>query len=514
MNFSPKVGAFVLETLTTGMYANPFDSLREYIQNASDSIFAAERYKFIPQNSGKIFIQIDPENRSLIIRDNGTGISSTEAPAKLLNIGMSSKTYGLEAGFRGIGRLAGIAYCKKLVFTTSFLHEDERCTISFDCEGLRSAISPAMRQFEELSEVIRKHTNQDIEKEETSEHYFEVKLIGISENVPEFLNLTILEDYLSQVAPIEYDAQRFDYALKIMQAAKAAGIEIPSVRLLLSSPELGDPRQVFKPYRRSYRTKKNDYQIDIKDVAFLTGEGRDGISYWMWYSKTDLLGMFDDEKVAGLRFRKNNIAVGGPERIDELFPGNEGRLNYWLVGEVHIFDNEIVPNARRDGFESTRGWNQFKESFAPFIREHCRLCHETSSNRPTVKVIASAKSTVDSVKNALKIGIATNAEKDDLLAKIEKEEGRVNAAFAKRESKEDQQEIKRILTSLQDVKKNLQAQNGFTIDKIRTDLDRKQRKILIEVIEIVDTALRTTQCNQSKDCLAVIKKAILSKYSM
>ena len=33
MNRTPKIGAFVLETLTTGMYTNPLDSIREYIQN-------------------------------------------------------------------------------------------------------------------------------------------------------------------------------------------------------------------------------------------------------------------------------------------------------------------------------------------------------------------------------------------------------------------------------------------------------------------------------------------------
>lgn len=516
MNFNPKIGAFVLETLTTGMYSAPFDALREYIQNSSDSIFAAERYNFIKKNEGKIFIKIDPEKRTLVIRDNGTGISSIEATEKLLNIGMSSKTYGLEAGFRGIGRLAGIAYCKKLVFSTSYLHEDERCTITFDCEGIRRAISPSMRQVEELSEVIKRNTTQDLESEQKEKHFFEVQMIGILETVPEFLKTTAIEEYLSQVAPVDYDGQVFKWATKILDDSLKNGVEIPKVSILISSPELGDPRQVFKPFRNKYRTKKNDYQIEVKDVDFKTVKNPKGVSFWMWYSKTDLLGMFDDPKVAGLRFRKNNIAIGGPERVDELFIGNEGRLNYWLIGEIHIIDNDIIPNARRDGFESTQAWDLFKENIAPFIREHCRLCHDLSksANRPTVKVISSAKVTVDNVKSALKIGIATNTEKNDLLSKLDKEEEKVQAALAKRDNKAEQQEVQKILTSIKDVRNNLQSQNSFTIDKIRTDLDRKQRKILISVIEIVDEALREIDCKQSNICLSAVKKAILSKYSM
>lgn len=516
MTFNPKIGAFVLETLTTGMYADPFDSLREYIQNASDAIFAAERQSLIAKNSGRIIVEIDPVARNITVRDNGTGISSSEAPARLLNIGMSAKEYGVEAGFRGIGRLAGIAYCSELTFSTSSMYEDERCTVTFDCEGIRRAISPSMRQVEELSDVIRNNTNQDILQEMKDAHYFEVKMSGIDSTVPQFLNLVAMEDYLSQVAPIEYDGQRFDFASKIEQGAADVGLTIPHVSLLLQSPELGDPRQVFKPYRRAYKTKKGDFQIDIKDVEFRYCENDSGLQYWMWFSKTDLLGMIDDPKVAGLRFRKNNIAIGGPERVAELFPGNEGRLNYWLIGEIHAIDNDVIPNARRDGFENTPALEALTTELAPFIKEHCKACHDASvaANRPTVKVVTAAKSTIATVKKSLQVGLASSDERDALLAKLEKEESRVQTALDKKDNKTEKQEIQKVLTSISDVRENLQAHKGFTVAKLRSNLDRKQKKILIEVMEIVDSALRRTGCKQSVDCLSQIKKDILKKYGV
>ena len=78
MKHTPKIGAFVLETLTTGMYTNPLDSIREYIQNAYDSILAAEQFKLLNRNEGIIEISIDPESKNLSIKDNGTGLSSSD----------------------------------------------------------------------------------------------------------------------------------------------------------------------------------------------------------------------------------------------------------------------------------------------------------------------------------------------------------------------------------------------------------------------------------------------------
>ena len=83
MKHTPKIGAFVLETLTTGMYTNPLDSIREYIQNAFDSILAAEQFKLLNRNEGIIEISIDPESKSLSIKDNGTGLSSSNGDRKL-----------------------------------------------------------------------------------------------------------------------------------------------------------------------------------------------------------------------------------------------------------------------------------------------------------------------------------------------------------------------------------------------------------------------------------------------
>lgn len=516
MNYTPRVGAFVLETLTTGMYTNPLDAIREYIQNASDGIISAERFKILKPNAGIITITIDPGARTLTVRDNGTGVPSADAVARLLNVGMSSKVYGQEAGFRGIGRLAGIAYCKRLQFRTTACHEDEMTIVTFDCEGIRRSIAPSMREVEELADVLKKHTTQDLVETKKDEHFFEVRMEGIDTRLSEFLNMQVMEDYLSQVTPVEYDAQRFLPATRIQQWVKERGIQIPSVRLLLQHLDASAPKEVFKPYRTHYRTKQKNFDIYVKDVRFFPEDASPKSLFWMWYGVTDLLGMLDDERVAGLRFRRNNIAIGGPERVAELFPGKEGRLNYWTMGEIHILSDGVIPNARRDGFESTPEWLQLKSALEPFIKKHCKACHDAadSDSRPTAKVLSSAKAVAETAKTALKTGLSSHDERLDLIQKIERETTRVESALQTPRPEPERRQLQSALTSLKAVRERLDEKDVFAVQKLKSNLDRKQRKMLIEILGLINSALSEVACAKSKRCLDAVKKAILSKYQI
>ena len=515
MKYAQKIGAVVLEILTTGMYTNPLDSVREYIQNASDGIFSAENFKVLEPNTGLIEVNLDSEARTLTIRDNGTGVASADAVSKLIDVGMSSKIYGEEAGFRGIGRLAGIAYCKRLQFITSSKYEDEKTVITFDCEGIRKSISPALKQVEELTKVIDRHTTQDLYDANKDEHFFEVRMDGIDDGVDHFLDIQQLEHYLCQVAPVEYDAQRFIFATKVEKWVSSHGIRIPYVKLLLRTRD-GIERQVFKPYKTHYRTRRNNYEIHIKDVQFFPEESDLLSDFWMWYAESDLLGMFGDEKVAGLRFRKNNIAIGGPERMAELFPGGEGRLNSWTIGEIHVLSNEVVPNARRDGFEATDAWGKLEEQLQPFIKEHCKACHDASSaaNRPTAKVVSSAKSIVDTTKRTLASGLSSHDEREDLIYKLEKETERIEKALKSPKPPQEKNELESVLTSLKAVREKLDDKGIYTTEKLKSSLDRKQRKVLTDILSIINGVFTDVSCSKSKICLNTLKKAILEKYQV
>ena len=140
MKRPPRIGANVLETLTTGMYVHPLDTVRELVQNAADSVRKAEEASLIKRGAGRIEIELGHNNRSVVVRDNGTGIPTEEIGERLIDVGMSDKDIEHDAGFRGIGRLAGIAFCDALKFRTSAKGENKATVLEFDCVGIRKAI--------------------------------------------------------------------------------------------------------------------------------------------------------------------------------------------------------------------------------------------------------------------------------------------------------------------------------------------------------------------------------------
>jgi molecular chaperone HtpG len=73
-----RIGKFTLESLTTGMYADPRIIFREYIQNSTDAIDKAIKERIIKREEGRIDITIDKLHRKIIIRDNGIGIPNSK----------------------------------------------------------------------------------------------------------------------------------------------------------------------------------------------------------------------------------------------------------------------------------------------------------------------------------------------------------------------------------------------------------------------------------------------------
>lgn len=129
----PVAGKFLLEILTRGMYSNPMHVYREYIQNSSDSIDKAIEAGILQSAEAEIHISIDAKERSIIIRDNGLGIPLDIARIKLMNVGASDKDGITERGFRGIGRLGGLAYAEKVQFVTSAIGDSTRTIMTCDC---------------------------------------------------------------------------------------------------------------------------------------------------------------------------------------------------------------------------------------------------------------------------------------------------------------------------------------------------------------------------------------------
>ena len=174
-----QVGKYTLESLTTGMYSDPKIIYREYIQNSVDSLESAVSANLIEPQSMRIDIIVDAESAYISIKDNGTGIPTAQAVSTLMNIGSSTKRHDNNRGFRGIGRLGGMSYCGRLVFTTSADNETTKTIVEFNCKKLRQLLVPGANEDMDLATVLESVTSVRREEERRDRHYFIAELFDV-----------------------------------------------------------------------------------------------------------------------------------------------------------------------------------------------------------------------------------------------------------------------------------------------------------------------------------------------
>jgi hypothetical protein len=372
----PYVGSYVLESLTTGMYGASENALREYIQNAFDSVRTATQLKMIDVATGRIDVLLVGKDQ-ISVTDNGVGVAAGAVWTTLTSIGASKKDRHKQAGFRGIGRLAGIAFCDKLAFRTKAAEEAIESTVTFDCKKLRKGMNDGGSKLVDLLAASVTLTTE--ESSEVSRHYMEVTLKGLSEAPDVFTDLELLRKYLEEISPVEF-APTWESAKEILSSAKAQKWTIETANIFVgTSPSTMKP--VYKPYQASYPLPRGKSQ-DITEIRFFPGGES---QWWAWVGLPNMTGIIPDKRVRGIRVRVKNIEIDGMTIFDELFTNVEksfARFNAYYVGEVHVVPSLLVPNARRDGFEDNAIWRRVKHEIERVMCEPlARRAYELSNAR-------------------------------------------------------------------------------------------------------------------------------------
>ena len=347
MNEKIIIGKHTLESLTSGMYSDPYVVFREYIQNSVDSIDAAISNGMLKNGEDQIVIQLRPTEQEIIIRDNGTGISSTEAEKVLISIGNSQKTSDSSRGFRGIGRLAALSYCKQLVFQTSFSGESKSTIITIDAEKLSELLLDSSDIDVSVVDVLQQVYEVKTKPEKENAHYFIVRLIGVDEN-SRLNDHDDVVDYLSQNTPVPYEPT-FVWGKEICNRLRKEGCEVRSYNIVVQYGTM--VQTIYKPYKDKVLVDKGKNIYDsIQDIEIVKVARPNGaLAAVGWLAKTNYMGSIYDKTVKGIRLRKGNILIGDHQTMNVAF--KDARFNGWSMGEIYATDKELIPNARRDNFE-------------------------------------------------------------------------------------------------------------------------------------------------------------------
>lgn len=410
-----EIGKFTLESLTTGMYSEPESCYREYIQNAVDSLDTALADGLVQVQDFRVEIIVDGSRQEISIKDNGSGIKKDLVSKTLLDIGNSTKLHTTNRGFRGIGRLGGLSYCKKLSFCTTAMGENEKTLIIFDCDKLKALLVPGQRTKHNLQSVIEAVTEIRIMQEQPSAHYFIVKMEGV-DDISSLLDLDTVKDYISQIAPIPF-RDRFYWGKEIKSKLYENGIAIAEYPVFMGE-SFESLSQVFKPYKLTFETNSRAgvSKDEILGLSFFRiNDSTQQLMAYGWYADTEFSGTLVDDRLSGVRVRQGNILIGDKDTLKPYY--KEARFNGWAVGEVYVVSPYLIPNSRRDDFEKNSAFADFtiglRDTIGTEITEKIRTASKVRNN-PMQKALLKVERDVAKVEEVLTIGFHSTAEKEQV----------------------------------------------------------------------------------------------------
>ena len=362
-----------------GMYTDAVIIYREYIQNACDAIEQALREGLLSEKrEGRVHICLDPAKRCVSIEDNGAGVPSAKFRSTVGDIANSAKDMMQDKGFRGIGRLAGLAYCRKLVFSSTAVGESTISRLICDAERFCAMLDEKGRFVGDvLEETFTFSAKEGAEKDA---HFFKVEMQDVSKEGEALLDKERIHEYLSLVAPVPFDGN-FYQRNKIYDYARKKKYPLDEYRIILNATPIS------KAYRTNYLNgSKKD---SIRDVSFRERKGKDGkILAWLWYALTGFLGSITgkDRSLSEIRLRSGNIQIGDEDALRRFF--KEERFSGYVIGELHVLPTAgLRPNARRDYFNSSAQLAAMEEAFRLVAQDLGKICRAGSDMNTLAKSV-------------------------------------------------------------------------------------------------------------------------------
>lgn len=397
-NYDPIFGKNVIETLSEGMYDNPLFLYREYVQNAADAIDEAVDVGALEKGEGQIQITIDSDKRQVVFLDNGIGIAQRKVPAMLANIGRSQKDRLKNKGFRGIGRLGGLGYCRIVRFETSVKGEAIKSILEWDADALHAILIDQREQLD-AGELIKRITTVSTEKATADEHFFKVSLLDVAETSDDLLDVEDVRKYLSMVAPVPFDYQRFRFVSEIEDFIRANDLpKLHEYQVYLNGDE------IRKGYATPLMVDGGTKSVEVLGVECRLLKHADKTVGWYWFCVSRFEGVLPKACWQRcIRLRKSNIQIGEadclsnhPKRGQALW--KEDRGNNYFMGEIHALDERLIPNSRRDYFNQDVACREFEVALAEQFLQLHRLYHEASVIRASSQAVSRANAELSAFK--------------------------------------------------------------------------------------------------------------------
>lgn len=404
------IGGDIIRLITAGMYDNPLVIYREYLQNAADAIASRNG------GDGSVLVSIDPINSRVTILDNGTGLSPTDAAHRLVPIGNSTKTPGIDRGLRGVGRLAALAFADELHFTTRTRVSEPVTRITWDGHTLREL---DLQCIDAKTAVEACTSICSVPDDSWPERFFHVTINGVSRHAAStLLNQDVVRQYISEVCPVPLDSS-FPLASEL---EKYLSEYTDYFALEVCLNETSTP--IVRPFSSAIPlTDQYSAAFERLETRVIPQLDRDAPAAILWLAHTPYAGSISRRLgIRGLRARVGNIQVGSEDVFEHLF--HETRFNGWCVGEIHIVDDRIVPNGRREYFETGPHLRNLENHIGAIAHEISLKCRRASSHRNKLRQF---QAVIDQANRAHELAKSGYLRDQDAAELLSREDQRVKA---------------------------------------------------------------------------------------
>jgi len=360
------IGAEVLSILTRGMYPDPKDTLREYIQNGVDA------------GASDIFVWI--RKNTITVEDNGTGMD-WQTLRKAAKVGVSEKQPGKDVGFMGIGIYSSFHLCDML---TIYTHKKDSkvYSLTMDFERMRAQLK--IQTENRISQSINSEELIDLQSllEENIvifEHKTEefpnigtrIEMVGIqTEFLGEFSKYEELSNYLTQVVPLKFDELNFKWATdiekKIQDVSQARNANFEMVNLFLEVEN--QKGRLYRPYLDSDFSGSNPLSPTFIELF------HNNIFYGLiWGCLNSTRNKIENKDKRGFLLRKQGFAISNRRKLSKYVkPVYYDRY----IGEVIVVNENLLPNAARNDFSYSSVRTGFYSQLGPAFKIAQDFAHE------------------------------------------------------------------------------------------------------------------------------------------
>ena len=339
------IGAEVISILTRGMYPDPRDAVREYIQNAVDA------------GSKKVNVKI--RQNSVVVQDDGCGMDR-DTLRKALRVGISDKNPKKDVGFMGIGIYSSFHLCDRINIY-SRMDDKNPYLLSMDFKGMRELLQEQKElrlngeidssKLTDLQTLLEKYINLSDEEELAQDDFVlqgtRVELTGLDANFYGLLSdFEKIKAYLKEVVPLHFDRNNFKWAKEIEERIVRechehdANFEMIALNLQVN----GQIEDLYRPYSNgdfhNNSPQKPHFELLKKGQTFI------GI---VWGCLNSTRNKISTGELRGFLLKKQGFAIGKRENLVSYF-GQRTHFDRY-IGEVIIVNTNLLPNASRNDLE-------------------------------------------------------------------------------------------------------------------------------------------------------------------